>query len=229
MDMNSVQCALLTFRCGVRTISLLNCLAFGFSSQSEGFARNKNVRLSHRIQWKFHLPIETTLSVRVIWIKDTEICASIKRSLSKENHKRQTKNGEKKLAMKVMWPPNNKVNESITKVTVTKKTASANVENESYTMPTYFQTKKRISGYRFICVAVSYSLAIQFFRCAWFFSASATCSFFSFRTYECNSGSLWICYDAVFFFLIPTFLPFAHLSVGTCAASHRFLIRWIPI
>lgn len=119
MDMNSVQCALLTFRCGVRTISLLNCLAFGFSSQSEGFARNKNVRLSHRIQWKFHLPIETTLSVRVIWIKDTEICASIK--WSKENHKRQTKNGEKKLAMKVMWPPNNKVNESITKVTVTKK------------------------------------------------------------------------------------------------------------
>lgn len=43
--------------------------------------------------------------------------------------------------MKVMWPPNNKVNGSIKKKVIVRereKTASANGENESNAMQTYF-------------------------------------------------------------------------------------------
>lgn len=149
--------------------------------------------------------------------------------LVKENHKRKTKNGEKKLTMKVMWPPNNKVNESITKVTVTKKNCVSQRRKWKLYNANVFSNQKKKESVDSFAWPFHTRLQFKFFGMRSFFGQCNVFFFFSFRTYECNSGSLWICYDAVFFFLIPTFLPFAHLSVGTCAASHRFSIRCIPI
>lgn len=160
------------------------------------------------------------LTVRVIWIKYTELCTSIRRSLSKENHKRKTKNGEKKLTMKVMWPPNNKVNESITKVTVTKKNCVSQRRKWKLYNANVFSNQKKKESVDSFAWPFHTRLQFKFFGMRGFFGQCNVFFFFHFK----HMNAIAVAYEYVMtLYFFSLFQHFFHSHIYPLVRALRHI------
>lgn len=141
------------------------------------------------------------LNIQAIWI--IEICTAITFQLIKKSVP----------TMKVMWPPNNKVNESIKKCN--SERARKNCVSQRRKWKQCYANVFLNRKIQWIPIHLRGHCCLKFS----FFLASATEFFFLIRTHECNSGSQWICYFFPFPIVssIRTFYPLEralrHISI----------------
>lgn len=132
-----------------------------------------------------------------------------------QNHvlKKEEKKKKSVPTMKVMWPPNNKVNESIKKCNSERARKNCVSQRRKWKQcnANVFLNRK----IQWIPIHLRGHCCLKFS----FFLASATEFFFLIRTHECNSGSQWICYFFPFPIVssIRTFYPLEralrHISI----------------
>lgn len=127
--------------------------------------------------------------------------------------------------MKVMWPPNNKVNESIKKCNSERARKNCVSQRRKWKEcnANVFLNRK----IQWIPIHLRGHCCLKFS----FFLASATEFFFLIRTHECNSGSQWICYFFPFPIVssIRTFYPLEralrHISIHSIHCISRYWRR----